>query len=264
MATAHPLPAVVHPLRRWAFPALALIYALVAGIASFGLPSALTAWFTEGSELPLRTHYVIWGALAGVFMPGAALALMRPERSIAAMQQLLAFVVAAVAGLVLAFETETATYIAMFALPIILLAALHPHRGRLLESGPRMDVPMLALAGVAAIPTGFYALANLRLSAATHFTDDLHGGYAQAGILALALLLSTVVAARGASGWQVPAWISAIGAAMLGLAGVLYPSDPSSLGAPAGAAVLIGSAIMVGLTLTRTRRLSDRTVPRQV
>lgn len=244
-------------VRHHTFRGLAILFAAGTALASFGLPSALTAWSTTGAELPLRTHYVVWGALAGVLVPVASGALVKRGWDVAPMQQLLAFVASAVVGLALAFDVENAAYIAAFTVPILLIFALHPDRSRILEVGERPDRWMLGLAAVAAVPATMYAVVNLRLSAATDYTHELHGGYAHAGILALLLVASMIVVAQGSAGWQVPAWTTVVGGSMLGAAGVLYPADPSSVGRPGGIGILIGSGMLAALTLTRDRRLES-------
>lgn len=247
-------PITATPVRRHLFRGLAVILAAGTSLASFGLPSALTAWTTSGAELPLRTHYVIWGALAGIVVPVASVALTKRGWDIAPMQQLLVFAASAFVGLALAFEQENAAYVAGFTIPILMLYALHPNRSSIFQGPARSDRWMLALAAVAALPAAAYAVANLRLSAATHYTHDLHGGYAHAGILALLLVASITVAARRRPGWQVAAWTTVAGGSMLGAAGVLYPADPSSVGRPGGIAVLVGAGILTALTVTHDRR----------
>lgn len=233
---------------------MAAVYALAIALGMFGLPSALTAWFVTDSELPLRTHFVVWGALAGVLLPAAALAIaIRPGRSQASAQQMGAVVIATVLGLAMSFEPENAGYAALLVLPALILIAMHPDRSRLLTWG-RPDTPLLVLAVIGAVPAVSYAIVNLRASANTSYLDELHGGYAQAGILALLLVLSTAVAALGAPGWGVPAWSAVVATAMLGAAGVLYPSDPSSVGRPGGFGLLAAAVILAVLTITRPRR----------
>lgn len=247
-------PITATPLRRHLFRGLAVLFAAGTSLASFGLPSALTAWTTSGTELPLRTHYVIWGALAGIVVPAASVALTKRGWDIAPMQQLLAFVASAFIGLALAFERENALYIVGFTIPILMLYALHPNRSNIFRGPALSDRWMLALAAAAAVPAAVYAVANLRLSAATHYTHDLHGGYAHAGILALLLVASIIVAARRRPGWQVTAWTTVVGGSMLGAAGVLYPADPSSIGRPGGVITIVGAAILATLTVTHDRR----------
>lgn len=253
-ATASPdLSPAVAVWRSWLLRGIALLYALVLAGVMFGLPSAITAWFTSGVEAPLRTHFVVWGALAGVLLPAAAFSIaFRPYRSLAAAQQLAVFALAAVLGLSLAFEAENATYVAMLVLPALLLLLIHPLRGSLFRGG-RPDLPLLTVALVGLIASVPYAVANLRASAHTSYLDDLHGGYVQAGILAIFLVLSTAVAAWGSAGWRVTAWSVVVAALMLGVAGVLYPSDPSSVGRAAGFGLLAAAAVVAIRTLTRSR-----------
>lgn len=257
MTTTTPTTAEARParfsLRRTATSVVAVLFAAATALASFGLPSALTAWTTSGSELELRTHYVIWGALAGVYLPVAALALVR-RSSVAPAQQLGVFVLAALACVAFAAEPENLLYVAAFSAPVIVLLMLHPERSRVL-SIERPDPGMLVLALVAAGPALAYAVANARLSAATNYTDELHGGYLQAAILALALVLSTAVAANGADGWQITATVIFVATLMLGIAGLLFPNDPSSVGSIGGAACVIAAAALGVLSVRRHRNL---------
>lgn len=256
MSTTPPLTSAVAPSawRRWGLRGTAGVYALAIALGMFGLPSAVTAWFVTGSELPLRTHFVVWGALAGVLVPTAALMIaLRPTRSRASAQQMGAIVVAVVLGSALSFEPENAGYAALLVVPALILIAMHPERSRLFTRG-RPDTPILVLAVVGAVPALSYAIVNLRASANTSYLDELHGGYAQAGILALLLVLSTAVAALGAPGWRVSAWSAVVATAMLGTAGILYPSDPSSVGRSGGIGLVAAALILAVLTITRSRR----------
>ena len=238
-------------LRRAALAVAATLFAGATSLASFGLPSALTAWTTSGDELALRTHYVVWGALAGVLLPVAALGLVR-RPGLAPARQLAAFAIAAVAGVLLAPEPENLEYVGWFTAPVLVLLALHPQRRRLLPTG-RPDRAVLALAALATGPAGAYAVANARLSAGTPQEDPLHGGYLQAAILALALVLTTVAVAYGGSGRWLTAACVVVATAMLGVAGVLFPADPSSVGRPAGALLLIAAGALAALSARQRR-----------
>lgn len=226
--------------RRLSIGVIAVVYAAATAVASFGLPSLLMAWATSGEEIELRTHYLCWGLLAGLFIPLAVLPLVRRPRP-AQGQQLLALLAAVVVAAVLAFESENLRYLALFGLPAAVLVALHPHRRELLRVGS-WDPLMAVVAGVAAVPGAAYAFSNLRLSAQTHYLDDLHGGYAHAGVLMVALVLTAGVAARRAPGWAWSASTVILGGFCLGVAGLLFPEDPSSLGT-------LGGAVTLGLTV---------------
>lgn len=191
--------------------------------------------------------------MAGVYLPVAALALIR-RAAVAPAQQLAAFLVAAVACVLFAAEPENLEYVGWFSVPVILLLLLQPARRGLL-SFPRPDRATMSLAFLAAGPALAYAVANVRLSAATPFSDTLHGGYLQAAILAVGLVLATAVAAGGAPGWQIAAGCVLAAAAMLGVAGVLFPQDPSSVGRPGGLLVLVGAASLAGLSCAGKPRI---------
>jgi hypothetical protein len=231
-----PVAAGTARVRRIALSTVAVLFAAGAAIASFGLPSLLTAWTTSGDELAMRTHYVVWGLLAGVFIPMAVLPLVR-RPSIAPGQQLIGFVAACAIALALAFEPENARYIAIFSAPAIVLVLLHPARRQLLTAGS-WDRVMLVVAALAAVPAAVYAFDNLRLSAQTHYLDTMHGEYAHAGVLALALAFSALVAARRAAGWLWVVGSVGVCATVLGVAGLLFPEDPASVGTTGGAVAL--------------------------
>lgn len=241
--------------RRIAAVVIAVLYALGTALASFGLPSLLMAWTTSGDEVELRTHYLLWGLLAGVLIPVMALSVLH-RRLVAPAQQLAAFVAAAVVTLALAFEPENARYAALFAGPALVLVLLHPAR-RTLWSAGSWDTGLLAVAGLGAVPAGAYALENLRMSAGTSYLDDLHGGYAHAGLLAVALLLSTVVAARRTAGWGWVVGSVAFCLTVLGIAGLVFPDDPSSLGTTGGAIALGLATLLVAAASRPTGRDLD-------
>ncbi len=230
-------------IRRRARGTIAVLYAAGTALASFGLPSLLTAWTTSGDEIDLRTMYVIWGLLAGVFIPLAVLPLVR--RPLPALgQQLVAFVAASAVALALAFEPENARYIALFTVPAIALVLLHPARRQLFTAGS-WDRMMLAVAAAGAVPASLWAVDNLRLSAQTSSLDTMHGQYAQAGVLGLALASSAVVAARRAVGWRWVAGSTVFCTLVLGFAGLVFPEDPGSLGTTGGAIALTLAAAFI-------------------
>jgi hypothetical protein len=253
VSTTVPTAATLRRPRRIVLGALAALYAAFTALASFGLPSLLTAWTTSGEELPLRTQYVVWGVLAGLLIPLTVLPLVRRPR-VAQAQQLGVLVLACILGLALALEPENAEYAAYIAVPAAILLALHPAVRDVFSTGT-WHRPTLAVAVLAAAPAFAYAVTNARESAATSAADPAHGQYLQAAVLALTLLGSTFVAARRAAGWR---WVAAgtiVGAALLGLAGVLFPDDLSSPGTVGGAATLL---LALGLVVTSLRTQAGR------
>ena len=129
---------------------IAVVWALVVALASFGLPSLLLAWSTEGDELPLRTMYVVWGVLAGVLIPALAFSLLGRQR-VGTARALAALVAAGVLALVLGFNALHLTYFAYIVGPAALLLALHPEVREWRHSGA-VDRITLAVGASMAIP----------------------------------------------------------------------------------------------------------------
>ncbi|MGC5021391.1 hypothetical protein [Micromonospora sp. DT47] len=234
--------------------ALAVLYAAFTGLASFGIPSLLTAWTTAGPELELRTAYVYWGVLAGLFIPVAALALLR-RALVAPATMLLGLIVSIGCTLAIALEPENAQYAAMTGIPALLLVLFHPQRGSLLQAGAAgMDRLLTGLVAVAAVPAVLLALDHARNSAATPYTDTMHGQYAQGSIIVLALLCSGAVTALRQSGWVVAAVVTVAGTALIGVAGIVFPNDLMSVGRPWGIACVVLAACFAGASLGARRR----------
>src|SRR5207247_5238765 len=87
--------------------------------------------------------------------------------------------------------------------------------------------------------------------------DPIHsssGHYAVMAAGTISLLLMVVVAALGARGFRVPAWMAGIGAFLLGALSIVGPADSSSLGIGAGAAAIGGGLVVSGLTEWHGRR----------
>ncbi len=225
---------------------VAVGYALFAAVASFGLPSLFLSWSTTGDELPLRTAYVVWGVLAGVLIPGLALAVLRRPAT-AAVQGLVALVGAALVVGLVGFKVQHLEYLAAVALPAAALVALHPDGLRVLRGeGPLQPIPFVVVC-VMAVPGCWFALDVALASRTTRVLDTpsgeytLHGQYAQAAVLALALVLAAAVGSIRQPGQIVVVALVSVSAAVVGVAGLLFPEDLLSVGSAWGA-VTLGAA----------------------
>jgi len=135
-----------------------------------------------------------------------------------------------------------------------ILSVLHPSRGQLLRPG-RVNRALLVAAALAATPVVGYAIGQFRLQ--INRADPIHsssGHYAVMAAGTISLLLMVVVAALGARGFRVPAWVAGIGAVLLGALSIVGPADSSSLGIGAGAAAIGGGLVVAGLTEWHGRR----------
>jgi hypothetical protein len=218
---------------------IAVAYALVTALASFGLPSLLTSWFTSGEELPLRTAYVVWGVLAGLLIPGLALSLLARSR-IAIWRALAAVVAGTAIAMALAFEPENLSYAALIVGPAVLLLVLHPQaRDALRPAG--VDRLAVGTAAIMAIPAAWYGLDLAARSRASSYLDTMHGQYAQGAVLTFSLLLMSFVGALRQDGRRVVVALVSVSAAILGLAGIAFPDDPMSPGVAGGVVTLVAA-----------------------
>lgn len=234
---------------------LAVIYAAFVGLASFGLPSLLTSWFTTGDELPLRTAYVVWGVLAGLLVPALALALLRGRAAVAICQALVGLVCACVLVLVVGFKTEHLEYLAGVAIPAVLLLALHPQTRAALRPAKAIDPVAAVVVGAMVVPAAWYGVDMALTSRVTNVLDTpsgtftVHGQYAQAAVLAFALILIAAVGTLRQPGRRILVAPVAVAAGILGSAGILFPHDLMSLGTTGGTLTLVaaGAYAVAGL-----------------
>lgn len=207
---------------------VAVGYAVLTGIASFGLPSLVTSWSTSGDELQLRTAYVVWGVLAGLLIPGLALSLLaRP--SLAVWRALAALLVGTVAAMALAFERENLGYATVVVGPAVALLLLHP-RAREAARPASADRVSLAIATLMAVPLLWYGTVMAGHSRATSYVDTMHGQYAQGAVLAFTLVLMSLSGALRRDGRGIVVTLVSLSAGALGVAGILFPHDAMSLG----------------------------------
>ncbi len=238
---------------------VAVGYALFAAVASFGLPSLLLSWSTSGDELPLRTAYVVWGVLAGLLVPGLALAVLRRPAT-AALQALAGLVVASLLVLLVGFKVQHLEYVAAVALPAAALLALHPDaRLALRRGGPVLRIPF-AVVAVMVLPACWYAVDLALTSRVTRVLDTpsgeytVHGQYAQAAVLALALLLAAAVGCVRQPGQAVVVALVTGCAAVVAVAGLLFPGDLIGIGSTWGTVTLAAAATYAaGAWLGRAR-----------
>lgn len=237
---------------------IAVLWALVAALASFGLPSLLLAWSTEGDELPLRTMYVVWGVLAGVLIPVLALSLLGRAR-VGTARALAALVVAGVLALVIGFNTLHLTYFAYIVGPAVVLLALHPEGRSLRETAP-VDRVTLVLAAPMAILAAIWGGSLAIESRTTRILETpsgeftMHGQYAQAAVLAFTLALLALLGSFKQPGRWVVVPLVAVCTAIWGIAGLLFPDDATSPGAIWGAIAIAAAAAYLAAAAISARR----------
>lgn len=244
---------------------LAIAHAILIGLASFGLPSLITAWSTTGDELPLRTAYIVWGVLGGMVVPSLVLGLLWRRTAVAACLGLMGVVAGCVIVLVVGYKPEHLVYLASVAVPAVILLGLHPQTSKAFRPQSAIDRPAIAIVAVMAVPAAWYGIDMALTSRATHILDTpsgeftMHGQYAQAAGLAFALILLASVGTLRRPGRPFLVALTTTAAALMGIAGILFPHDPMSMGTSWGVATLTASAAYAILTV---RQLSTDRVAR--
>jgi MFS family permease len=247
--------------RRIAFLILAGVLGVAWALPLFGWPSLVLGWFETGDRLVHRVHDLSYGVWAGVFMAVGYLSQLRaPERRVAGFQQAtLALVAFALAG-ALAADGFTLLFTLGFAILTAVLGWLHPAREHVLVRGEGLSVPLLVLALLAAVPLTVFALDMAELQR-TGIPSDTHveeRHWSTMATLALSIWLVAAQAAFRSPGWRIPAWCSGLAAAIFGVASMLFPAYPGSLGRTWGVVALLGGVVFVALAEWTYRREPSR------
>ncbi len=226
-----------------------LLGAPALAVAAFGGQLLVTGWADRTPGGGHQVQDLAWGAMEGVLLLVGLVALLRrPKRRPAAALQVIGVVAAMFAVMLLTAAPDPFTIVlGALAVSGALLAM-----GRLRLREVAIHRPTAALAVVAAaslVPYGIHA------AAAQRTVNDRHAellGYTGAAVWALALVAVVAVASLQVAGFRLPALSAAIAAAVVGIASVLWPNVPSSLGVLGGALAIVW-ALAVGLiTLRRT------------
>jgi hypothetical protein len=238
-----------HP--RW-FAAWARILTVLLGLLFTSVTAlTVTLWVTDPGYA--ETNPVLdlaFFALGGVLITGGiATQLHRPQ--VAGVQQsLLGLASLALAGLVGGRIEPLVGGVGLLA-AVAVLVALHPDRRRLLATGAGPSWPLLALTGTLALPALVYAmdmLGDARVWGPSCFLGQCAGGdrLAEAGALALTVVLVALLASLRTDGWPVPAWSAGLAAMTLGATSLALPDVTGALPLPSAVgAVAWGLAFLL-------------------
>jgi len=242
----------------------ALVVAFASLTVNFGLIDLVDGFTGYVDQARNQVLDVGWGAVFGVILPlGLLSQLRRPERRIAAIQQTavvaLALALAAVAG-------ENWWYLALaggVAVASAVLLALHPARQTFFTRGRQLELMMLCLAAVAAIPSLVYAwrMASAQrrdLPPADAVSNGLHHWTVMTTLALLVLFLVLLAAAR-TSGWRIPALSASSAAGAWAISCLLAPTSAAGSEGHAWAWAALVWAI-VTLATAAWPRTRDQTV----
>jgi MFS family permease len=242
--------------RRLAFLILAGVLGVALALPLFGWPSLVLGWFETGDRLAHRVHDLGYGVWAGLFMAVGYLSQLRaPERRIAGFQQVALALVGQTIASALSADGSFLLFVLGFAVLTAVLGWLHPAREQVVERG-RPNVPLLVLAIAAAVPLTMYALDMAELQR-TGLPSDTHveeRHWSTMAAMALSIWLVAAQAGLRTPGWRIPAWSAGLAAAVFGVASIVFPAYPGSVGTTWGLVALLGGVVFVGLAESISRR----------
>lgn len=253
---------LARPSRRVAFTAWAVVLVGVFGVGLFGLTSLFLAWFQplEGVAGPVTE--VGYGALVGIILTlGLFVQLRAPERKIAGLQQAALVILALLAGSALAGDAQNLIP-ALILLPALgLLLALHPARQEFLRRGASLSPALVVVATAGGIPLIAYALqmgAEAReLTGPPHHVQRL----STMAAMAIAILLTGLLAALKTRGWRIPAWSAGSAALVFGFASFAFPDHPGAEGRWWAGVAIAGGVLFIAAAEWEARRATAAVEP---
>ena len=241
--------------RRIAFLAWVGVVTATVGIIFFGLTSLVLGWFEaeDGPMIPVTD--LGYGALLGILITGGVLVQLRDsERRIAGVQQAALGSLALLISAPLASDTQNVVPGLIALAAVAVLVALHPARREFFLPGISFSPALAAIAVLAAVPFITYALsmaADAReLVAPPHHIQRL----ATMVAMAIAVVLTGLIAAIQTRGWRIPAWCAGAAAIVFGLASTVFPTYRGSAGRGWGALALGGGLLFIAVAEGRAWR----------
>ena len=230
-------------------PALAML--------AFGGQLLVLGWTASRPGGSHHVHDLAWGAAEGILLLVpllmAVAGSLRGRPTPAVLQQALAVLAALAAVMLLTLSPDPFTAVlAVLVLGGVLLTGRHAVRPGM---RPRTSRALAVLAAVAAVALVPYALAAAAAQRAGDSVQAERLGYTGAAVWALALVAVVAVAAVRSPGWRVPALSASAAACVVGVASLVWPQVPSSLGRPGGL-IALAWAVAVVVVVARTGRPS--------
>jgi hypothetical protein len=217
--------------RRTWFSVLAVLFALIFGVGLFGWIGLVFGWTTGGEDQIHRVHDIgSSGVATGIFVATPLLILAWRRNDIALLQMLLAAAAATVIGSVLALDWGFLVFVAILAVPIVVLLSISKGWRRFTAPGVGL-APELLIATVVSLPFwGAFAWTMARLQRAGP-ADDPHVSmhhWTGMAIMGIGVVLMGALASKRTQGWRIVAWLSGLGSIVYGVASVVFATYPGS------------------------------------
>jgi hypothetical protein len=224
----------------------------------FGI-ALVIGWFDTDDAGIHRVHDVGgFGVPYGILVAGAFLALMwRPERRPSVLLQVLAVALAVAVASLISTDPGYLIIAAILVLAVAILVALHPLRGRVFRVVMNPSWAMAAVAVVGAIPLVWFGLssASLQRTGPPHDPHVSQSHWTTMASMAFGLVLVGLLASARIAGWRVTAWCAGLGAAVYGIASIVFSRFPGtdvpyagSEGVGWGVVALVGGLAFVAVS----------------
>lgn len=214
-----------------------------------GMTGGFRVWFDPSLVDVHVVHNVTFFYLIWVFGLAMLVQLYRPENRVTTMQ--LALLVPIVGLLDIVPQSILGTFdpmLLVFFAPVFIAAALHPARDAVFSreqlSMDALNRPLLALAALALVPVGLYAIGQLNLQLS--LTDD-HAAvshYSSMAFFSLLFVVYAALASLGRLGRRAAAYTAAFLAIVLAAISTVEPAVSAISPLWSGAAVLWAIAVV--------------------
>ena len=222
-------PAPSRARRIW-FTVATCVFAAGALGGLFGI-GIVIGWFDNDEGGIHRVHDLGFGVLFGVILTVAFVAMIRrPEAKPSAFFQVLAVAVAAVVSGIVSANGGYLLIALIVAVAAAILSALHPGRAALLRSARNLSPHMTAVALAGAVPLVWFGLTMAKLQRDGPPADPhvQMGHWATMAAMSFALVLVGLLASVRLRGWRISAWCAGLGAAVYGLASIVFHRFPGT------------------------------------
>ncbi len=250
--------------RSVAFRVFAFLFGAGALGGLFGI-GIVIGWFDTDEGGIHRVHDLGFGVAYGVLIAAAFFALtVRPAGRPSVFLQTVAVAAAVVFATVLSADLPYLIIAASLVIAAAVLLLLHPARGEVLHPAAEPSRPLAAFVVVAAVPLIWFGLAAASLQRNGPASDPhvSMSHWTTMASMAFALVLVGLLASLRIRGWRFTAWCAGVGAAVYGLASIVFARFPvsgvryaGSQGIGWGIVALLGGVAFVGLA-ERERRSS--------
>jgi hypothetical protein len=242
---------ILHRARIVAFSGLSGLFTLFLTVELFAhllLPTPVVTDWAAGHHVHSLAHFV----LTAILIPAVGVGLYPRMRRIAGLQGLLLVQVLGLLVSVIAWQGFHNLMFPVFNFTLygviaLILAALHPERGRLFTGGA-IEPGLAAMAALAFVPLLVYAAGQVAKQLSN--AEPAHavvGHFALMAALAVALPGLAGLAALRTEGWRLPLWSSGLAVGALGLGSIAFPSEASSFGLVGALAAIAWGATFIWL-----------------